>query len=552
MVPIDPRPDFDTTPEFAPPVFPSPNFGLGNFAPGTPFLPPNPAPPATPAQNPLPTTMLPPLRPGAIPAQAYDLRAPPILIRPTVSVNVGYSDNPRTTQDGFSDALARLRGDTVISIDTVRLQGQLSGGIDYLKYVRATDQDNFNARLLAYGLGTIVRDHLFIDARTAITQASRTGGIGFADPELVRRSDQTQVITTSLTPIARQSFGGYVDGELRYNYGVVRSLDGGLFGGSDTTASGTTPASTNLRNATRNEATLSLATGRLFTVFGSKVTLDAMKTESQSAARTTQLRAYDDLSYQFNQKFAGLARLGYEDIEYPLQPAASFTGPTWVVGGRYTPFPGSYLLGSYGRQEGLLGFAGSLRYEITARTVALASYQRNRASLQEQILNNLNASAVGALGNVVNQLSGLPTSLVNPQFSLNTTVSRFDTGRVGLQTRLDRDTLGVFGVYSRRSPLGTPIGTAAGTGISGEDTSFGINFSWTRSMTSRLNSSASLGYTLQTEEDQRTLTGSFRMSYLLSERLRAILIYRFIDVDSASVGNSYRRNQVEIGLTRSF
>jgi hypothetical protein len=42
------------------------------------------------------------------------------------------------------------------------------------------------------------------------------------------------------------------------------------------------------------------------------------------------------------------------------------------------------------------------------------------------------------------------------------------------------------------------------------------------------------------------------MTYLLGEQLSAILIYRFIDVDSATVGGSYRRNQVEIGLARSF
>ena len=66
-----------------------------------------------------------------------------------------------------------------------------------------------------------MQDHIFIDGRAAITQASRTGGLGFADPDLIQKSEQTQVITTSLTPIARQSFGGYVDGELRYNYGVT-------------------------------------------------------------------------------------------------------------------------------------------------------------------------------------------------------------------------------------------------------------------------------------------------------------------------------------------
>ena len=43
---------------------------------------------------------------------------------------------------------------------------------------------------------------------------------------------------------------------------------------------------------------------------------------------------------QFNQKFAGLARLGYDNLDYPLQPGASIKSPSWSLGGHYTPSPG--------------------------------------------------------------------------------------------------------------------------------------------------------------------------------------------------------------------
>jgi uncharacterized protein (PEP-CTERM system associated) len=142
--------------------------------------------------------------------------------------------------------------------------------------------------------------------------------------------------------------------------------------------------------------------------------------------------------------------------------------------------------------------------------------------------------------------------LVNPEFTLTNAVFRYDTARVGLQTRLDRNAFGFFGFFSRRASLGTPVGTAAGSVTAGGNTSRGVNFSWVRSLTPRLNSSAVLGYINQTTDDQRTLTASLGMTYLLDERLSAIFNYRFIDVDSAAVGGSYRRNQVEIGLTRSF
>jgi uncharacterized protein (PEP-CTERM system associated) len=280
------------------------------------------------------------------------------------------------------------------------------------------------------------------------------------------------------------------------------------------------------------------------------LTLDARKIDSESASRSKQLRAYDNVEYQFNQKFAGLARVGYENLDYPLQPAASFTGPVWSVGARYTPFQGSYLIANYGRQEGRLGFSGALRYEVTPLTVVLASYARNRASQQEQILNNLNSSGVDSFGNVVNQATGVPGSLVNPQLSLNSNaVFQFDTARAGLQTQLDRNTLSLFGFYVRRSQLGEPN---VGAGLAGGDTGRGVNIGWSRLLTPLFSSHATLGYASHTASNQKTLTGSLSLTYVLGERLTAILHYQYINVDSAAVGSSYQRNQVEIGLTRSF
>ena len=130
-------------------------------------------------------------------------------------------------------------------------------------------------------------------------------------------------------------------------------------------------------------------------------------------------------------------------------------------------------------------------------TVASASVTRNRSSQQQQILNNLNSSVVDANGNVVDQVSGLPIALVNPQSALSNGVFRFDTARAGVTTELDRNTFGLFAFY--RAPTGVghadwqhhPCFRAA---IS---TSRGVSLSWARSLTPRLNSNAILGYAAQ-------------------------------------------------------
>ncbi len=507
-----------------------------------------------------PTTIgLQPLQPGAIPVQAGDNRAPPILIVPTATLSEAYTDNPRNTTSTLSDSLTHLNAGTAISVDSARLQGQLSGSVDYQKYARATDLDALNINLLGYGLGTIVPDHLFIDGRATMTQLSRNGGLGFASPTLLQPSQQTQVEVLSLTPIIRQSFDGYVDGELRYNYGLNLFQNGGLLNNATTTipVSATAPSSS-LSNSTVNDATLSLATGRRFTFFGSKLTLDATNIDSQSAAKSTQLRGFDDVEYQFNQQFSALGRIGYDSLHYPLQPAASTTGPIWLIGGRVTLDPGSYFFLRYGLQDGFYGVDGALSYQLTASTTLLASLQHNLSSSQQDILTNLNSSQVDAYGNVVNQATGLPSALLNPEFSLSNSVSREEQARIGIQTHLNSDTYGLFAFLDHRSAVGVPLPIAGvAQASSGNDTSRGVNFTWARSLTPRLSSAAALGYASTVASDQKTVTADLRLTYSLNDRLNAVLDYQFINVDaptltSGSINGSYRRNQVEIGVTRSF
>jgi uncharacterized protein (PEP-CTERM system associated) len=519
---------------------------------------------AFPTLPPAPPTSvgLQPLRPGAVPVQAGDIRAPPILIVPEVTLFEGYTNNPRNTPNTLSDSVSHFGAGTTISVDSVRLQGQLNTSLDYYRYARAVDQDTLDVNLLGYGLGTIIQDHVFVDGRAAITQLSRSGGVGFANSTLIPPSQQTQAEVISLSPIVRESIDGYVDSELRYNYGMNLFHNGSLLSTSAATVPTPAVPSTSPSNATTNDATLSLATGRRFTFFGSKLTLDAREIDSQSAAQSTQLRGYDDVEYQFNQQFAALARAGYEDVRYPLQPAATTIGPIWQIGGRLTPFPGSYLVVHYGRQDGFYGASGALRYEVTPATTILASVQNNLSSSQQEILTNLNSSQVDSYGNIVNQVTGLPSALANPEFSYaSNNIYRQKQMRIGMQTTVGRNTFGIFGFFDRRAALGTSSTGATGAAaiLSGSDSTVGANLNWSRSLAPNLTSAAALGYAIEQAASQKTLTADWRLTYTLNAKLNAVLHYQFINVDSANVTGgsasgvgSYRRNLVEIGVTRSF
>ena len=484
-----------------------------------------------------------------------------------------YTDNPRNTPNTLSDSITHFSSGTAISVDTVRLQGQLSTSLDYYKYARATELDTLNANLLGYGLGTVVRDHVFVDGRAAITQLSNSGGVGFTNSTVIPPSQQTQAGIISLSPIVRESIGDFVDGEFRYNYGLSLFQNGSLLSNSTTTVppSTTVPSASPLSNTTTNNPTLTLATGRRFTFLSSKLTLDANQTDSQSAAKSTQLRGYDDLEYQVSRQFAALARFGYEDLRYPLQPGASTRGVIWLIGGRLTPFPDSNLTVHYGRQDGFNHADGTLRYQVTPATSIRASLQQSRSSAQQQLLANLNLSQQDINGTIVNRNTGLPVSLTNTGFAATSNnIFRTENINMGIQTALDRDTFGIFGFLDQRSSATPTSVTGTAATASGNGTSIGANLNWSRSLTPDLTSRATLGYVVEQSAHQKTLTADWQLTYTLSRTLTGVLHYQFINVAGAIVGASafasasafagaspiasgpYRRNQLEISVTRSF
>ena len=308
---------------------------------------------------------------------------PPILIQPSVSVIGGYTDNPRGTPNNFSDVFGRFHGATAISVDTVRLQGQLNGSLDYLKYARATDEDRAIGNLLAYGLGTVVTDHLFIDGRAAITDTSRTGGFAFAGPSAHPELAGAQRSQTSVTPIARQSFSGYVDSELRYNFSTTQSTSGSLFG--NVKCIPIDRAEFAKRYAKRRDRDILDRPA----VHGFRFEIDARCAENRLQTRLPNRRSIGRSTTcrtSSTRSLPGLPGSGTRTSTIRCSQAPASTGQAGTLAVVTRRLRDSYLLLTYGRQEGLLGFNGALQYEITQRTVAFASFQRNRISQQQQNL----------------------------------------------------------------------------------------------------------------------------------------------------------------------
>ena len=225
---------------------------------------------------PAPSTRLGAPGAGVTTLQQYDPNAPAYLIRPTLTVSETLTDNARqTTVNRTADFVTQFAPGLSVSADTPRLQGVLNASFEYDKFAFASDQDRRFATLYGSSFVTAIPDMLFVDLKSSISQASQLGAAGFSSISQLPKASLVPIITASASPYLRRSYYGLVDSELRYRYSTT-STGGGVIG----SALATSPSlqnTTALADATTNEGTLTIATGRDFNRLISKLTIDASK-----------------------------------------------------------------------------------------------------------------------------------------------------------------------------------------------------------------------------------------------------------------------------------
>ncbi len=517
-----------------PPPFPSTRFGFA----GAPATYRGATPPPTQLPALATNILLPPIASGATPVQAAEVRAPAFLIRPDVGIAADLNDKVLNAHTGAKAALlTRPTAALSLSADTVHLQALMNTSLDYEKYIPNVVSDRLNVNLTAYGLGTVVPEAFFIDGRAAVSQLSTSGGVGFSNPALIPRSQQTQVFTTSVTPILRERFGDLVEADLRANLGLVNSGNT-LLGNSG----GPSP-STSLGNAQQERSTLTVAVGRGYGVAGARLTLDAAKIESQSVAQSTQIRSFGDLQYRLTPVFAAVGRVGFEDLRYP-RAGLAFNEPIFQLGGQMTTALGGAVL-RFGRQDGFYGFDGALRFQITPALALLASHQHSLGSSTESILTNLNNSSLDPYGTMVDSSTALPLGLANPEFSATTDLFRYQQSRVALELDSGRtDSFRLFAFLDHRVSL---------AGRSSSDTGKGLSFSWFRTLTPDLTSVAALGYATHVAGGgTKTATLDLALTYTMTETLSGAVRYELIESESHISANSFLTNVLGVTLRKSF
>ncbi len=554
------------------PLVPGGGFGFTN-----PLNPPtatnNVAPPVATITPTSPLGLAPPGF-GVVPLQANASNAPAYLIRPYASVSETLTDNVHYVHSPRDNAAyTNLAPGVSISADTPRLQAVLTGNLNTALYIpSSTNLNQVYGSLYANGLGTVVPEALFVNLSRVVSQSTPLPSFGFQNLSRPPINQQTQVYSTTVSPFLRKSFDGPVDTQLQYTFKSTN------FGGNTTVATAPLGTPTTLASSTSNEGTFIVATGQNFDRTIARLTLDASNFNSVSTNQNSQYSGYTDFEYRIAPQAATLARVGYQSIQYPSAPAATFVGPTWLIGGAIGTYghglgPG-YLSLEYGRQQGALGFTGSARYNITPTMVFTANLVQGISSPGQDIGSTLATSTLDPFGSIVDEYSGLPVTFYSPGIGLTNSVYRQHVLNFGVTASIGLNNYSLYGYANQQSLTPTipaavipTLSAATISSITAPTKSIGANVTWGRSVKPDLNGNASLGYFNSSNvivttggtpvSTQDTITANLGINYSFAQNLTGSVLYSFSYQTNGAGGAVGRSadivvNQLTLQLSKTF
>ena len=494
-------------------------------------------------------------------------------ITPSISDSEEFTDNaffsPSQTR---SDLITTLTPGIYIAGQSPRLQGTLdySPAIDL--YALTPSEDLVGQNLYANGTATVVPDTLFLDARGYMALTPSTPGLSngvFGAPQAfpgvtglglgnvaglglgnfgvtqgIPKAQLTQTTSFSASPYLTHRFDGLGTAELRYTL-----TDTDLSGGTDVLGT-SLPSSRTLTN----EATATFQTGQDFGPLSSRFSLDdAQSSGTGVLSGSRQETEVVDSTYALTQRISLLASIGHEDLDYGGIPPTRIDDLIWSGGVQLTPSQGTMISASYGHRNGITSPTVLIVYSPSPRTTLTASYTSTLSTTAQEIGNNLAVSGVNANGQLINQTTLLPLTVINPALGVQTGLSRTEQFTGTATVNLERNTLSAS-IYRSDSSVQAQTTPASST----SQNTTGGTFVWARTITPLTTANLSLGYsqntfpTLGAAQDEGLLTIGTSISYVLTASLSAYAGYNRIDRSSPDPALRITADMVFAGLSKSF
>ena len=474
---------------------------------------------------------------------------PAWIFTPRIGIAETVTDNARASSVGRqADLVSTISPGIAVTVDTSRLKGSLDFSLDVQRYVEASDQNRIANNLFSNGEATVVPDLLFFDARASISQEDIAGGRGFASSNLVPEGQRAQVIAYSAGPTLRTNFGSLLTGELSYHLSQTYFTNATTLAGA-----------TGLSNSTQQEGKLTLGTGEAFGPLNGAFKADVFHETGSGAATSSNAGASEDRKaaeldgeYKITRTISLIAQGGYEKLTFPGSSQTNLSGPIWGAGFQYSPNPDSLLRLVYGRRDGGNDFSGEFRFAVTAATKIYATYTQQIETTQQTIIRGLGTSGLGPGGTIINPVTGLPSTVVNPNFPLQNDIFRTKSLQGGVISAVGRNTFTLTGFREERLSLAGQLPS---------DTATGGSFQWARDIDPQTTGVMLVGYAKDSIGSGGTTNVSIAVTHNFTETLIGGLRYDFIRGSgglgtiggvSSTAGTNFTQNALTASLRKTF
>jgi uncharacterized protein (PEP-CTERM system associated) len=468
------------------------------------------------------------------------------IVIPSIELRQSFTDNAPHAPKGQekADTFTSITPGISIAGSGDRLNLNLSYYFTRNQYFDNTELSDTQHNLLGAGTVELIEDMLYFDARGSISQQLENPTGPQSAGSVGSNANTRMVKSYSLSPYLRNRFGGFGDSELRYS-----------FNQTDQGAAGTT---------TTNAISETLTSGDDFTRFRWEADLNASETEASDVDNTASINdvfggpAHDSSrrlaafspEYVMSRYWSLLGSIGYEKIDDPTL----VDEPNGIMGNagvRVNPGPRSTFRVLWNHRFNSNYFTGDGSYLIGPTSRVDFAYTRDIQTSSSLYADNLSYLGTDQYGNFIDLRSLTTFQLDNTAFGISNAAFIQERASLRFSTELQRDS---FYAELYRETRDSQAALA-------NQTTNGLNLSWTRSISELMSLNVRLNYTdsefdqisagSEPREDQ-AIFGGPGLIYNFSESLTGTLNYDFLYRFSNAAGGDSRENIITVGVRKAF
>jgi len=469
-------------------------------------------------------------------------------ITPAASLTVTGTDNvdgePRGEEE--SDLITRVTPSIDVRGVGARLQTNYSYSLTREDFI-AGGRSEFSQNLLGFSTHELMEDLFFIENQASISLQTINDDGALTAGAQARDDNQSEVVNTSISPVARYRFGSWVDVETRYRFSQVL-FDVLLEDPEEGTPSDTFTHAFLQRFQSGREFNRLRWTLTGSADITSRTDLDEADGDDGGGGDFQSISVDASAEYVINRKISILGSFGADFIDDPsIDDQTDVDGVFWTIGGRWRPGPRTDISLEFGRRFDDQFWNGSASYQLGGFTTIRLFFDQTVGTTQTALNQNLGFIGQDLLGNLIDLRTGLPIDPTDPAFDLTDqdAVFRARTLNASLAGSRGRANFGATAFYSEREeePSGLTDRSLGGS----------ANFGWALTRLTNLNLSSSVRTTNDDASvDQTTVNLSLSLSYNLSETLSGTTSYRHLRRMSEDEVNELRENAIVFSLRKAF